>query len=222
MTPLPISTISSSLKTSLIFCQMSSNHSLIAFHLSSIVERTLSQISESLSRIASNISEALFLMAFQVSSAKDFILFQISPQRPFIVLSTVSIHNLIASKATRTKAFIASQQDERNCLIPSQARSQSPVKTPIRKSNRPPRASKTLLITSETLSKKAKKLSIAVLRLLAIIGAMLLINQVMKGCKTVSQTVCIHSVTFPANSPNFSISGCKVLVLNSAKRSAAY
>lgn len=33
-----------------------------------------------------------------------------------------------------------------------------PGKTPIKKSNRPPRASKTLQITSETLSKKVKKI----------------------------------------------------------------
>ncbi len=178
---LPTSSISSSLKTSLIFCQISPNQSLMAFHLSSMVFFTLSQISASVSRILSKISVALDLIAPHKSDEKDLIPFQICSQAVRIVERNPEIMDLIVFVIVDTIPLIASQIPLKKVLIPSQARSQSPVNTPTIKSIKPPNALRIFCRTPLTPDQKMKNALTAPCTNSAIVGAAISMNQSTNG-----------------------------------------
>ena len=205
----PTCSISSRLKISLIFCQIPSNHSLMAFHFSSIVDFTLSQISDSLSLMLLNISDAESFKPFQSPEANSLIFPQIDSHTPLITPSTVLIILLIAVIRVFVRLFIASHIWLKNVLMPSHAFFQSPVKIPVIKSIKPPSASNTWPRVSLIPFHQPKNMSTSPDNALPMIGTIVPINHKTNGLRKFSHTVVIASATFPVKSRNLSIRGLK-------------
>ena len=128
-----------------------------------------------------------------------------------IVVLTISIAveiiPLTVSHTVSTIVCIASQIFEKNVFIPSHALSQSPVKIPAIKSIRPPRASRTLSITSQITFAISINTVPILSRFSAMMGATFVINQLINGTNVCSQISFTASAIFPISSNALSIVG---------------
>ena len=130
------------LTVSLIPVHVDVKNDRIPFQIVSVVLRITAHTAEIFDRIAVKTASARFFIAFHKVSVKARIAFQIRVHWFFTALSFAPINETIAVSTVISNDFIAFQTDEKNVFIPVHAFFQLPVNTPVRKSIRPPRASR--------------------------------------------------------------------------------
>ena len=149
--------------------------------------------------------ERVFLIAFQIVEVNALIAFQAVLMMLFIILNAPFVTVLIISHAPDTTSLIKLHAPSAISFIPCQASSQSPVKTPTRKSMIPLSVS----VTSPIILINDSKTFIAVVPTTSIIfattGSKFAIIQLIKGTNTDSHRSFRESMSFPRNASIFKI-----------------
>ena len=149
--------------------------------------------------------ESVFLIAFQIVEVNALIAFQAVLMMLFIILNAPFVTVLIISHAPDTTSLIKLHAPSAISFIPCQASSQSPVKTPTRKSMIPLSVSATspIILINDFITFIATVPTTLIIS--ATTGSKFAIIQLIKGTNTDSHRSFRESMSFPRNVSIFKI-----------------